>query len=674
VSTEEESGPSSRGRAWQLAGFAALVIVAVAFSSYVRLNQYQEWKRVPERYFVDDRPLMTSTDAYYWLRLAEEHRDGVYSQGEMDPLQSFPDGARRLRPVPLLSVLVARASPLWDGDLVRTGIYVVPLLAGLFIIPLGLYFRRLDLPAVGLLGGLVASFGHEYFTRTSIGGVDTDVLNLLFPFTGSLFVLLAGEAESDRRTLIYSALAGLTMLGFYWWYYHPGFTVVYLVLLLAYLALARKPARTIALSATLFAIVSNPVYLWRGLAGVLEFAQRVLLPSTTSVVTGSFSVPDVTGTVAEFQRVPAADTLRLVLESPVLTAGGLALFAICALRFWRKLLPLAPILLLGLIAFTGGKRFAMFLGPFVGVGYGYLITILASWLLRRWKTGPRYRSLVIYGAAGLFFVSISGATAIGFVPVPTLSSRTISSIAAVGDRLPEATPVLSWWDYGYALQDIGGLATYQDGSYHGVETYVIARSLSATAQDELHATTAYLTSLGAAGLRDALDATEAPRSVLAEVGSYAGRLQREDVHLAFFEAMISKYAAIHYLGTWDFDLGRGTADGYERIRCASWDNDKLHCAGMVIDTRTGFARADLSLERLVVIRDGRVLFETGYPSDTDVFLQVLTNERGAYDFYLLTQRVYESNFNQMYFLGRYDESRFELVYSDFPAARLFRLK
>jgi len=674
VSREEEVGSRPAGFTWQLAAFAVLVIATVGFSSYARFGQYDEWQRTPERYFVDDRPLMTSTDAYYWLRLAEEYRDGVYSEGEMDPLQSFPDGGRRLRPIPLLSVMIATVSPLWEGDVFRSGVHLVPLLAGLFIVPLGVYFRRLDLPAVGLLGGLVASFGHEYFTRTSIGGVDTDVLNLFFPITGSLFVLLAGEAESVRRTLIYSALAGLTMLVFHWWYFHPGFTVVYLVLLLVCLTLRRKPARTIALSVTVYAILSNPVYLWRGLSGVLDFARGVLRPSASRAVTDSFAVPDVTGTVAEFQRVAVADTLRLVLESPVLSGGGLALFVVCALRYWRRLLPLAPILLLGMAAFTGGKRFAMFLGPFVGIGYGYVITILASRLLRHWKAAERYRSLVVYGAAGLFFVSISGATAVDFVPAPTLSSKTISSVAGVGDRLPGATPVLGWWDYGYALQGVGGLATYQDGSYHGVETYVIAKALSATRQDELYAATAYLTNEGATGLRAALDVAEAPRTLLADVGRYSGPLQRDDVHLLFLEAMIPKYAAIHYLGTWDFGRARGTPDGYERIRCARWENDQLHCAGMVIDTRTGNARDDLSLERLVVIRDGRVLFENGYPNDTDVFLQVLTNERGAFDFYLLTQRVYESNFNQMYFLGRYDDSRFELVDSTFPAMRLFRLR
>lgn len=659
---------------WPWVVFAVLVVGVVVFSSHARLGQYAEWKEAPERYSAAGHPLMTSTDAYYWLRLAEEHRSGVYAESETDPLQSFPDGARRPRPVPLLSLLLVYFSSWWGGDVYRAGVYLVPLLAGLFVVPLALYFRRLDLPAVGLLGGLVASFGHEYFTRTSIGGVDTDLLNLFFPFAASLFVLCAAEAGSERRTLVFSALAGLTMLGFYWWYYHPGFTVVYLVLLAVCLAVGHKSARTIALSVGLFAIVANPLYLWRGLSGLAKFVGVALAPSASTAVAKSLSVPDLMTTVAESQQVSASDALRLVLGSPGLTAGGLVLFAVCALRYWRRLLPLAPVLLLGLVTFTGGKRFAIFLGPFVGIGYGYLIGVGVSRLLRQWASAQRFRELAVYAAAGLFFVSISGTTAIGFVPAPSLSSRTISSVAIAGERLAGGTPVLGWWDYGYALQAVGGLATYQDGSYHGVETFLIARSFSSTAQQELYATMAYLSNEGTAALRAALDQAEQPRSVLDDVGRYSVPPQIDDAHLIFLEAMIPKYAAIHYLGTWDFDHDRGVPDGYQRIRCARWEDDKLHCDGMVIDTRSGYARADLSLERLIVVRDGQVLFENSYPGDTDVFLQVLTNEQGAFDFYLLTQRVYESNFNQMYFLGRFDESRFELVYSDFPEMRLFRLR
>ena len=37
-------------------------------------------------------------------------------------------------------------------------------------------------------------------------------------------------------------------------------------------------------------------------------------------------------------------------------------------------------------------------------------------------------------------------------------------------------------------------------------------------------------------------------------------------------------------------------------------------------------------------------------------------------------RAFESNLNQIYMLGRWDKRYFELVYDDFPTARMFRVR
>jgi hypothetical protein len=42
--------------------------------------------------------------------------------------------------------------------------------------------------------------------------------------------------------------------------------------------------------------------------------------------------------------------------------------------------------------------------------------------------------------------------------------------------------------------------------------------------------------------------------------------------------------------------------------------------------------------------------------------------------YLMGARAFESNLNQLYSLGRWDERYFELVYDDFSTARLFRVR
>ena len=67
---------------------------------------------------------------------------------------------------------------------------MVPVLASLFILPLGIYFFRLGVPISGLLGGLIGTFAGGYYMRSSIGRIDTDSLNLFFPALIALMILL----------------------------------------------------------------------------------------------------------------------------------------------------------------------------------------------------------------------------------------------------------------------------------------------------------------------------------------------------------------------------------------------------------------------------------------------------------------------------------------------------
>lgn len=654
--------------------FAVLILLIVIFSSQVRLDQYEVWQEQPERYFAEGRPLLTSSDAYYWTRLAQEYRDGSYHDAAGDTLRAYPDGARRPAPVPLLSFMIAKASSAAGIDLFEAGIYLIPLLAGLFVLPLAFYFWRIGLPAAAIMGGLVTSFCREYFTRTSIGRVDTDALNLFFPLLASLFILCAMESKSRRRTCLFSLLAGLSMLLFYWWYFHAGFTIAYLAVLILCLAVGRVGWKTALYSSGLFIAASNPLWLWKGIAGIGSFIVNTVLGTRADAISESVNLPAVLHTVTEFQREPLAETLELILQQPVLAALGFVLFLPLAATRWKRLLPLLPVLGLGLLSFTSGRRFTLFLALFVGAGYGWLLTVVIERLLERTGMRRRSRQLSVYGACLLLFAALWSQTAATYVPEPTISSKSISAIVRLKQRLPEHSVVLSWWDYGYALTGLGGFATYHDGSFHRVNTYLIARALSSTSQEELYGTVAFMNDTGEKRLLEMLADNPAAAELLEGAGRAGGSVARDDVYVLMLGAMIQKYAAIHYLGNWDLRNGSSKAEGYQRLQCSTWVGESIDCGEMKIDTRTGFIREDLSLEKMIFIRDGRAFKEVLYDNRTGVSLQVLFKDESAAGFLLLNERVLQSNFNRMFILGRFDRTLYEEVYNDFPTARLFRLK
>ena len=394
------------------------LLVCYAVSVNVRYQQFVSWQNNPKAYFVGDRPMMTTLDAPYWLRWAREYNEGIYGK---DELRNYPSGsiefaekqdgriqdefrtAKELnektkekiihyRDVPMLSFLIAKLVPFFGGNYYLAGTLIIPWLASLFMIPLGIYFYRIGFPSAGLLGGLVATFCSEYFTRSSIGRIDTDMLNLFFPVLASLFILEAYQSKTQKNVLLFSALAGLALFLFGWWYSKPGFTMAYFAVLLASLILARVKIHIIAVCSLLFALFAHPDFFSSGTGSVFHFfkmywvfedAVPILLEDKG---TSPASFPNVVQTISEAARVPMSEVLRQVLINPLAGWLGFLGFALLAFLRWRVLIPLLPMLALGLLGFQTSRRFIMFVAPLIGVGLGFFLSLGLFWILEILKT------------------------------------------------------------------------------------------------------------------------------------------------------------------------------------------------------------------------------------------------------------------------------------------------
>ncbi len=389
------------------------LLVCYAISVNVRYQQFVSWQKNPKAYFVGDRPMMTTLDAPYWLRMAREYNEGIYRN---DELRSYPSGSIeflekqndripdefrsvkdvnertkekviRYRDVPMLSFLIAKVVPFFGGNYYLAGTLIIPWLASLFMIPLGIYFFRIGFPSAGLLGGLVATFCSEYFTRSSIGRIDTDMLNLFFPVLASLFIIEAYQSKNHKNVLLFSALAGLSLFLFGWWYNRTGFTIAYFAVLLASLILARVRIHIFLVCSLLFALFAHPDFFSSGTGTVIGFLKMYwILEDSVQVViegigTNPASFPNVLQTISEAARVPMSEVLRQILINPLAGWLGFLGFAILAFLRWRVLIPLLPLLALGLLGFQTSRRFIMYLAPFIGVGLGFLLSLGLFWIL-----------------------------------------------------------------------------------------------------------------------------------------------------------------------------------------------------------------------------------------------------------------------------------------------------
>jgi hypothetical protein len=765
--------------------FAAVLLACFTVSVGVRYQQFETWKLTPQAYFVGDRPMMTTLDAPYWLRNAREYNEGVFL--EKRGLRMYPESTKQyqIMSVPekykdhppilptdsipsdfpsslsrsntpevhysdvfLLSYLIAHLSPFFNYNYYLTGTLLIPVLASLFILPLGIYFFQIGVPLSGLLGGLIGTFAGGYYMRSSIGRIDTDMLNLFFPVLAGLLILLAGKAKTERNVLLYAIGVGLSLFLFQWWYGRDGFTLAYYLVLVFSLFIQKIRFRTILFGSFLFVLCAQPTTFMGGTGAVQGFLQGYFtIEDTLKMVIDngitSASFPNTMTTISEVNRVPMNEVLRRVLSNTTLDWIGVMGFFGVVIFKWRVLLPLFPMLALGLLSFQSSNRFIMYLAPFIGIGLGWLLQLgiegvfllntknidhsgkdgtegkgkklkakgslwvkIIAWLSMdsyengRAPNGTKnakinqqiaakegaktichrdtevdwwdwVRQGTLYLGMGFFFWLISGQTAISFVPGPSIHTGLFATFLEVKKRVPEDSALLTWWDYGYAITDATGLATFHDGGgQQSPKTFFTARGLISADQDELYDITQYLATEGNRGIAEN---NTSPEALLAAVRNPIIK-PWDPIYLFFTADMTGKYGAISKLGSWDIVKGGSKPRGYQNLACNKITNEEMNCRGAKIDLKVGKINNQVALKRVVFIRDGQVMREQKFGHTKGYTLQMLVSGNQIVEVQLIDEEVYRSNYNQMFLLGRYRKDLYEETYNAFPFSRLYRVK
>ncbi len=62
--------------------------------------------------------------------------------------------------------------------------------------------------------------------------------------------------------------------------------------------------------------------------------------------------------------MPIDSVFRRIISNPILAWLGAIALTVLALIRWKVMLPIMPILALGLLSFQSSNRFIMYLGPF----------------------------------------------------------------------------------------------------------------------------------------------------------------------------------------------------------------------------------------------------------------------------------------------------------------------
>jgi len=174
-----------------------------------------------------------------------------------------------------------------------------------------MYSFGIGVPVSVLLGGLIGTFAGGYYMRSSIGRIDTDLLNLFFPVLAGLLILLAGKAKTEKNVLLYSIGAGLSLFLFKWWYERAGFTLAFFMVLVFSLFVKQIRFRAILVGAFLFVLCAEPATFMAGTGSVEGFLENyfVIEDAASKNVIDSVTTPATFPNV--FKTISEADTFHM---------------------------------------------------------------------------------------------------------------------------------------------------------------------------------------------------------------------------------------------------------------------------------------------------------------------------------------------------------------------------
>ena len=651
-------------------------LTAAAMNMYLRHWQYQKWHENPQIFYLDDgTPLFTTTDASYFLGLAQAiKRDGDFSQ--FNKLRSYSHRQKslqldkkpaNLRDAPLLSVVLSlTASNSSPKSLLEAGHRLIPVTALLTTIMIIFAFGAAGYWLEGSIAAAGGGLSIAYLQRSGAGRIDTDQLNLGFFYLMTGLVIWAARAKSQRAALVLAALGGATFWLFDWWYSKPFFGWAAFIGFIWLSVVCRRKLKLLALQSLLFL----------GLSGLLSMGVGVSGDSAYLVDMLSFEglfFPNTFDTITELTRIPFSEILTRLSGSVLL--GGLSVLGLglWAIRHPALAIVFGPAAAFALLNFVIGNRAIFYSAPMVWFGFGWLLLCLARYLETK-ITISLLQPVAPLIAVSIGFVSVWFASPTSYLQSPTFDKSTVTHFQKLDIILPKNNiAIASWWDYGYMSMFMNGLPTLHDGGTQASPTtYLIANNLIQKSQKQAALEFDILGNTGSKGVI---------QNRLGEV-QQSGKGATE-IYLVLTEDMTRWMFSISKIGAFDINAGRsyqfhgvkpGYQLGYQDLTCQPTDSvQEFLCSGNRLNVVSGALGKRAILYGAVMSKNGQKTSGRQFSNANTPF--ILHSEIGtkATRNVLIHKDLYFSVFHQLYYLNQPDPKYFELVYDGFPKMRVFKV-
>jgi len=677
----------------------ALILLAGLINYDARDSQWQEWQANKAVFFADGSPLVSTTDAGFFLSHARDYQEGKF---DFNQSRSWPDHAEEpseidgALDIPLLSVIIRYLADVkYNGDLLMAGNAMIPFTAFLTAIAIGLCFWAAGFPAEGAIAGLGAGLSHAYFVRTSIGRIDTDQLILFFISLILGAILLACRQTDWRRGIFFIFLAAGLFHLFHWWYDQNLFVLIFPLIVFLATVFSHRSFKSALIYSGIFILFINPLSFISAVEPqMMNFLSRIDFYSIKLVETSVLAFPDAYKSIIELSDINFFKMLVNIFGSPWIGLAGLVSFGLWTIIFPLQATVFLPFLTIGLFSNIIGQRFAFYAAPILWFGIGWmilsLIRISMQILKQNTQNSENYTKkgltphLPVIGAglatillAAMLQLNISHQRGLKS-PNPSFPSPVVEGFTELGVYDDGRGGVIAtWWDYGYFGHFKSGLPTLHDpGNQRGPRAYIIGRGFVNNNPNQLINGLRFITQEGNAGIKSNSSSLALFETA---ISSRPDTPPNQPIYIVVTEKMAAWLYSMARMGLHDLERDEPPSTdlmnehGYFRLRCTQSSKHILQCGDKTFDLLKGTVDNEPVLARLVETENGfgRQNRDYGRPGWHTVLLEKVDNKETR--LFLIPNRHWISTFNQLYRLGLYDQNRLELIIDQYPDFRVYEV-
>jgi len=703
------------------------MVLAYLFSMGVRMY----WPL----YFGDDSAMLyagelmiNTNDGYFFSTGARDIIDGV-TAADKQRASSFDVS-------PGLVLLTVYLTKFTSFSLDTVTLYLPGIISSLIVIPIVLTGRLMGNTLLGFLAALLGSIAWSYYNRTMIGYYDTDMFSVFIQFMifysflqviykkslsailfSALMVFIYPYFYSQGITLVY---AMYSLLVFYLFLEHKSlvstlgtkafkekavslYSTIILLSIPLMLALPLGVRLTLFIIALVLLVGTTQRLKEKQLlliaivffVGFLVFSNIFLVVwsqissyAVRGVDSGSLHFYQVVQTVREAGAIPFSTMANRISGSQIGVILSLIGYGLLVIRHKAFLIAL-PLIGVGVFSMWGGLRFTVYAVPVAALSAIYLFFFIGDLIAnsvgdKKNRNIAKY-AFIIVATAALIYPNITHI--IGY-KVPTVMNKLeVNDLVKLDKIASNDDYTITWWDYGYPIWYYSNTNTLIDGGKHTHDNYIVSKILFSDSPQQVAnlsklAVETYVDS-NYSFVADRLfeDKEKSPNQILSELRSSEYKLPKKsrDTFLYFPYRMMRIFPTVGVFGNLNLKTGKAERNiqFYPTAPLKQGGGKILLQNGILFDMIKG--KIDFQGKKKKVQRFDTVIL--GADGQNHVQSQFMHMD-GEYavifmksynQIIVMDKKTYNSAYVQMFILGKYDKSLFELVISS-PYSKIYKVK